>query len=209
MTCYEIWSLVIQSLVAVGTFLVAILALIIAIWGDRMRSWGFGPDLKLSLISPQGERNDLDDGSLCRNYHLRVTNTRKKAPAHNVQVFLTKIFRSSGVGSLVDKSFSGPLQLTWQFPENNPQTLLIGPDRVCDLGQMIKGKSFELMLYLTPNSFEHHVGPNERIRMELIAVGENGSSAPIFIEIFWNGKWNDDTIEMGHNLVVKEIIPDA
>jgi hypothetical protein len=206
MTCYEIWSLLIQGVVAVGSLLVAILAIIIAIWGERMRSWGFGPKLKLSLLNPKGERNDLNDGRPCCNYHLLVTNTRKKAPAHNVQVFLTKIFRSTADGSLVDRSFSGPLQLTWQFPENNPQSLLIGPKRVCDLGRIIKGQPFELMLYFTPNSFEKYVAANQKIQVELLAVADNAESKTTRVEIAWDGKWNDDTTEMSHNLVVKQVV---
>lgn len=204
MTCYEIWSLLIQGAVALGTLMVALFAIIIAIWGDRMRSWGFGPKLKLSLLNPKGERNDLNDGRLCRNYHLLVINTRR-APAHNVQVFLTKIFRSAADGSLVDRSFSGPLQLTWQFPENNPQSLLIGPKRVCDLGRIIRGQPFELMLYFTPNSFDKNVAANQKIQVELLAVAGNGESKPTRIEIAWDGNWSDDTIEMSRNLVVKEI----
>jgi hypothetical protein len=205
MTCYEIWSLLIQGAVAVGTLLVAIFAIIIAIWGDRMRSWGFGPKLKLSLLNSKGERNDLNDGRLCRNYHLLVINNRKRAPAHNVQVFLTKIFRSAADGSLVDRSFSGPLQLTWQFPENHPQSLLIGPKRVCDLGRIIKGEPFELMLYFTPISFERYVAATQKIQAEVLAVADNGESEPIRIEIAWDGNWSDDTVEMSDHLRVKEV----
>ncbi len=206
MTCYEIWNLIIQSGVAIGTLMAAVFALIIAIWGDRMRSWGFGPVLKLTLLRAEGERNDLNDGRLCRNYHLCVTNSRKRAPAHNVQVFLTKMFRPAADGSLVDRSFSGPLQLTWQFPEYHPQALLVGPARVCDLGRIIKDNPFELMLYFTPNSFEKHVSSNQKIQVEIIAVADNAESDPIRIEISWDGNWHDDTIEMSHNLVIKEVV---
>lgn len=206
MTTYKMWSLLIQGAVAVGTLMVAIFAIIIAIWGDRLRSWGFGPKLSISLLNPKGERNDLNDGRLCRNYHLLVINNRRRAPARNGQVFLTKIFRSAADGNLVDKSFSGPLQLTWQFPENHPQSLLIGPKRVCDLGRIIKGEPFELMLYFTPNSFERYVATNQKIQVEVLAVSDNGESKPTRIEIVWDGIWTDDTIEMSSHLVVKEVV---
>jgi hypothetical protein len=206
MTCYEIWSLYIQVALAVGTFLVAIIAIIIAVWGDSMRAWGFSPKLKVSLLTPQGERNDLEDGTLCRNYHLKVTNDRKRSPARNVQVFLTKIFRPAADGKLVDRSFSGPLQLTWQFPQDHPQTLLIGPDRVCDLGRITRWGLFELMLYINPNSFERNVAATEKIQVEIIAVAENAESKPIRIEIAWDGIWSDDTIDQARHLVVKEVL---
>jgi hypothetical protein len=201
MTCYEIWSLIIQGAVAVGTLILAI----IAIWGDRIRSSWCGPKLKVSLLNPMGELNPLNDGRQCRNYHLKVTNNRKGTPAHNVQVFL-KIFRSAADGTLVDRSFSGPLQLTWQFPEYHPQLLLIGPDRLCDLGRIIRGNPFELMLYFTPNNFTKYVEANQKIQVEVVAVADNGESEPTRIEIAWDGNWSDDTVEMSRNLVVKEVV---
>jgi hypothetical protein len=116
-----------------------------------------------------------------------------------------KTFRSAADGCLVERSFSGPLQLTWQFPENHPQSLLIGPKRVCDLGRIIEGNPFELMLYFTPNSFEKYVDVNQKIQVELLAVAENGKSNPIRVEIAWDGNWSDDIIEMSRNLVVKQV----
>jgi len=200
MTCYEKWSLVIQGAVAAGTFILGF----IAIWGDRIRSRFFGPKLRVFLLNPMGELNPLNDGRQCRNYHLTVTNNRKWAPAHNVQIFLTKIFRQAADGSLIDKSFSGPLQLTWQFPEYHPQRLLIGPDRVCDIGRVINGNPFELMLYFTPNNFSKDVEAHQKTQVEVVAVADNGESEPTRIEIAWDGNWSDDTMEMNRHLIVRE-----
>jgi len=87
----------------------------------------------------------------------------------------------------------------------HPQTLLIGPNRVCDLGRIVSGSPFELMLYFTPNSFDREVRANQKIHVELTAVADNGESNPIRIEISWNGNWSDDTIEMSQNLVVRQL----
>jgi len=201
MTSYKIWNLIIQAAAAVGTLILALYA----IWGNFIRSRYFGPKLKVFLLNPTGELNPLNDGRQCRNYHLKVTNSRKGTPAHNTQVFLMKIFRSAADGTLVDRSFSGPLQLTWQFPEYHPQLLSVGPDRLCDLGRMIHGNPFELMLYFTPNNFTKDVEANQKIQVEVVAVAGNGESKPIRIEIAWDGHWSDDTIEMNHHLVVKEV----
>jgi hypothetical protein len=201
MTCFEFWSLIVQGAVAVGTLLLAFLA----IYGDRIRSKCFGPKIKVSMLNPMGELNRLNDGRQCRNYHLRVTNNRKRAAAHNVQVFFMKIFRSAADGTLVDRSLSGPLQLTWQFPNDHSQLLSIGPDRVCDLGRIIDGNPFELMLYFTPNAVSKDIKPQEKIQVELVAVADNGESEPLRIEIAWDGNWNDDSIEMSRHLVVKDV----
>ena len=50
MTTYEIWNLIIQGAVGVGTLLVAA----IAIWGNLVRSWWSGPKLRLRLHNPMG-----------------------------------------------------------------------------------------------------------------------------------------------------------
>ncbi len=199
MTTYEIWSLIIQGLVGVGTLLVAA----IAIWGNLIRSCWSGPKLKVSLHNPMGELTKLNDGTAVRYYHLRVTNSRKWSPAHNVRVLLTKIFQTAADGRWVDRSFSGPLQLTWQFPQFHVRFSFIGPDDISDLGRIIKGKQFTVTPYVVPNNFHGYVGPNQRVKVEVIAVADNGQSEPVLIEIAWDGDWTDDSTEMGSHLVVK------
>jgi len=202
MTCYEIWSLIIQGAVAVGTLIVAI----IAIWGNRIRSWWSGPKLKIYLHNPMGELTKLNDGTAVRYYHLRVVNGRKWSPAHNVRVLLTKIFQPAADGRWVDRSFSGPLQLTWQFPQFHVRFPFIGPDDISDLGCIVEGQQFAITPYVVPNNFNGYVGPNQRIKVEVIAVADNGQSEPVLIEIAWDGNWSDDTAEMGRHLVVKEVV---
>jgi len=202
MTTYEIWSLIIQGAVGVGTLLVAA----IAIWGNLIRSWWSGPKLKVSLHNPMGELTNLNDGTAVRYYHLRVANSRKWSPAHNVRVLLTKIFQPAADGRWVDRSFSGPLQLTWQFPQFHVRFPFIGPDDISDLGCIVKGHQFAITPYVVPNNFNGYVGPNQRIKVEVIAVADNGQSKPVLIEIAWDGNWSDDTAEMSRHLVVKEVV---
>jgi len=178
---------------------------IIAIWGNRIRSWWSGPRLRISLHNTMGELTKLTDGTPVRYYHLRVVNGRKGSPAQHVRVLLAKIFQSAADGTWADQSFSGPLQLTWQFPQAHPQYPLIGPDDISDLGCIIKGKQFSITPYIVPNNFNGYVGPNQRIKVEIIAVADNGQSKPVFIEIAWDGNWSDDPAEMGRHLVVKEV----
>jgi len=111
MTRYEFWSLIIQGIVGAGTLIVAI----IAIWGALVRSWLFGPKLKVSLLNPKGEINPLSDGTQVRYYHLKVTNNRKRAPAQNVRVLLTKIFQLAADGGLVDRSLVVHFNLPGSF----------------------------------------------------------------------------------------------
>ena len=159
MTGYECWSLIIQGAVAVGTLLVAITA----IWGDLIRSWWSGPKLRVLIHDAKGELNRQNDGRLVRYYHLRVANDREWAPARNVRVLLTKVFQPAADGHWVDRSFSGPLQLTWQFAQFRPRFLFIGPDEICDLGSIIHGERFAMSPYEMPNNFTGFVLSGEKI----------------------------------------------
>ena len=201
MTTYEIWNLIIQGAVALGTILIAA----IAIWGDLVRSWLSGPKLKVRLLNRLGELTNLSDGTPVWYYHLKVTNDRKGSPTHKVRVVLTKIFQPAADGSWVDRSFSGPLQLTWQFPQFHVQFPSVGPDHVSDLGCIVKGRQFVLTPYVTPNNFKGFVGANQSIRVEVMAVADNGQSKPTLIEIAWDGNWSEEPEKMSRHLVVKEV----
>lgn len=170
-----------------------------------VRSWWPGPKLRVLPHNPLGELTTLADGTPVRYYHLTVTNDRKWSTAHNVRVLLTNIFQPAADGSWVDRSFGGPLQLTWQSPELHEQYPSIGPDYVSDLGCIVKGRQFGLTPYVIPNDFNGFVGPNQSIRVKVVAVADNGKSEPALIEIAWNGNWSDEAEEMGHHLIVEKV----
>jgi len=201
MTCAEFWGLIIQAAVAAGTIVVVILA----IWGNLIRSRFAGPKLKISLRHPQGELNYIRDGTPARYYHLNVVNNRRGAQAKNVRVVLTRLLKSAPDSKLVNQTLSGPLQLTWQFPHIHPQYPTIGPDDICDLGNLIKGQNFVLTSYILPNNFMGFVSPDEKMRVEMIAIADNAESNVLCVEVFWDGLWSDDAVQMQKHLVISEV----
>jgi hypothetical protein len=201
METHEAWNLIIQSITCLGILLVVILA----IWGNFFRSWLSGPRLKISLLNSLGELTTLSNNASVRYYHLNVKNKRKWAPARNVRVMLTKVFLRAADGSWIERSFGGPLQLSWQYPQVHVQYPLIGPDDVSELGCIPRGQIFHLTPYVIPNNFNGVVEANQTIKIEVVAVADNGQSKPLYIEIAWNGDWNDDASEMSRHLVVKEV----
>ena len=133
MKCSEILTIIIQAIAAIGTLLIAILAL----WGGWIKFKFFGPKLAISLYHTEGDLTYITDGTPGRYYKLRVSNRRKWAPAKNVRVMLKKVFKPAADGAWSIQPFSGPLQMTWQwFP---PQYQTIGPDQICTFGNLIKG----------------------------------------------------------------------
>ena len=59
------------------------------------------------------------------------------------------------------------------------------------------------MLYYTPNILKEIYAKNH-IQVEVIAMGKNGKSEPLHIDIFWDGKWDDDDEKMRQHLVLKQ-----
>lgn len=197
----KIWELFIQGMAAAGTVAVAILA----IWGEWVREKLAGPKLQLTLHDPEGEPLTISDGTPARFYHVKVINKRRWSPAKNVRVLLVKLNKPAADGSFPAAALSGPLQLTWQHPQFHPVFPTIGPDDVCDLGNLQQGRGFVLAPYVTPNNFQGFLRSPGKLRAELIAVADNAESAPLLVEIAWDGQWSDDTNEMKNHLVVKQI----
>ena len=201
MTAAQWWSTSVQIAGVVASLIVAILA----IWGDYFRSRLAGPRLHVSLLNSDGEKTFWTGNIPTRFYHLHVTNTRQWAPAKNARVVLTSLARMAADDSLTPLRLSGALQLTWQFPQVNPQYAEIGPDHTCDLGFVLADKGFQMSLYVTPNNFQGVVRARERMRVEVQAFADNARSNVLYLEIAWDGVWSDDTAEMRRHLVVKPV----
>ena len=164
-----------------------------------------GPKLEVTLHDPEGEPISGGDGTPARFYHLKIRNKRRWAPAHNVRVLLTKVNKPAADGSFPMAALSGPLQLTWQFPQFHPLFPTIGPNDICDLGNLQRGRAFTLSPYLTPNNFQGSLPAAGKMRVEVIAAADNAESSPLLVEIAWDGQWSDDTGTMSKHLVVKQV----
>lgn len=50
-----------------------------------------------------------------------------------------------------------------------------------------------------------YLEPNEKMRVEAIAVADNAESNPVCIEVSWDGLWSDDASQMEKHLVIAEV----
>ena len=182
---------------------------ILAIWGEFIRSRLAGPRLAVALLNPDGEKTKWNGPGITptptRFYHLRVKNGRRWAPAKNVRVVITGLARAIADQSFATLPLSGPLQLEWQFSSMTPQYPVIGPDHTCDLGHVESNVGFSLRTYVTPNNWQGAIAADQRMRVEIRALADNGESEGLFIEIAWDGVWSEDTVEMRRHLVVKTV----
>jgi hypothetical protein len=203
MTAVEQWQIISNLLVAIGTLLIAILA----IWGERIKYRCVGPKLSVTLVDPRGEQVDISSSpnspKWARYYHLRVANKRRWAPANNVRVVITQILKPSQDGELANSTLSGPLQLRWQFADLSYRT--VGPEVICDLGHLIRDQKFSLTPYHWASNFEGSLQPNQSMLVVVQAVADNAESNPLCISITWDGIWTDDTDEMQTHLIVREV----
>lgn len=198
MTPTQKWVIAIHAVSSLGALLVVILA----IWGDWVRSVLAAPGLRVALRNREGLMTFDKDGVPVRYYHLVVSNSRRWAPARNVIAYMTQMDRSEPDGRWQPAFQTGPVPLPWQFDQHHPGLPLIGYERICDLGFIAKGKPFELARRFQPYSLDPKLGAKQQLRAHVIAVADNGQSEPAVVEIAWDGEWADGATEMGAHLVV-------
>lgn len=202
-----LWGTIAKILAALATFL----AVIVAIWGDRIRHrFGLKPKLVVTLQDPEGELVDVSTGpeqplKKARYYHLKVSNERRWCEAKNVRIVITGLFKPAADGTLAPQILSGPFQLTWRFTNYHPMYSTVGPYDVADLGYLQENAEFRLTPYVFPSSFAGSLKANERMRVQVQAIGDNAESKPVCIDISWDGHWSDGSKEMANHLVVTEV----
>jgi hypothetical protein len=208
MTEYEIRSLSLQgyALWINGLYvLVTLLLAAIALWGERIRQWWMRP--KLVIV--------LDDATLTSHsdtdkkgwyYHLRVKNGRRTSPASNVRLLLTGVQKKGPDDSWQERKFSGPVQVTWRWPQQIPQFATIGPDEHSTFARILEGSNtIELRLYWCPMNLIATISPHDKTRLHFKAVSDTTESKSLIVEIAWDGQFEQGTTEMGKHMVVHEV----
>jgi hypothetical protein len=195
----------VQLFVAIATLFLAVAA----IWGDKLRAHFVGPRLQLRLLDARGERQMTNNGA-ARYYHLRVTNSRRFAPANNVRVVLTGLARPDATGAFQWRWLSGPLQFTWQHADSIAQFPRVGPPQNADLGHVMQQGGFDLSLTSRPIGFGTYLmGMQQQMIIEARAQSDEAESPPIRVKIAWNGQWSDDTLEMAGHLMLEVVAVEA
>ena len=97
MTCFEKYSL----WIGFGGVLVTFLAVIVAIWGERIRQHWSMPKLVLFLNEPA--LTVTNSGIKGWYYILSVKNTRRSTPTQNVRILLSEMFKKGPDGAWQEK----------------------------------------------------------------------------------------------------------
>jgi hypothetical protein len=197
------WNLIAQWCVAFGTLAVAI----IAIWGDWFRSKVAAPKLSLSIHNARGTATQFTNGPRAIFYHLKVSNSRRWAPARNCQVFLKEVYRRGPDHVFHPVPLPVPVPFVWAPAEFSPPAVSVPSEQILDFGLIAENSQYFLpRLYVTPNDFQGSVGAQEAVRysLEVLADGYASRQYQVF-EVSWNGRWTDNLDQMSQNLVIREI----
>lgn len=201
MTDFEKYSL----WISLGGVLATLAAVVVAIWGERIRQYFASPKLTITLEEPSlTTRNDGRNGWY---YLLCVRNERQTTPALNVRVLLIRVFKKGPDGSWQEQRFSGPTQVTWRWPDLMPLYATIGlAEERATFGSLLQdSRAFKLRLYSYPNNLQREVPRGEPTRFEFRAVSDTVGSETITVEVAWDGTWAEGLTEMKRHLIVKQV----
>ena len=206
------WNWWVNLIVAVSTFL----AVLVALFGERLRVRIFPPLLKLKLVRQEGEKTRLttsvpgesgytteyvDDA---RFYHLRVSNERRWSPATSVRVYLTRL-EEPGPSEALQLVWVGNVPIRWRDQEVVPLLQTIGAAADCDLCRVERRGGLFLMPLIVPNSLEAHRTGKCKLVVTLQARSTEADSEVLRVGIYWDGRWEDGDAEMKKHLVIDEI----
>jgi len=198
MTEFEKWAIGIAIAGASST----LLAVIVALFGEKIRQLWSSPKLRIKLAEPVLTKTNA--GQKGWYYLLQVRNERRSCPAPNVRVLLTKVQKKAPDDSWIDQRFSGPVQVMWRWPNRMPLFLTVGFEVKATFACVHTGQQVvELRMYWYPNNLQPKIMPNDPARYTFKAVSDVAESEEITVEVAWDGTWAEGRAEMAEHLIVK------
>lgn len=197
------WS--VNALVAIGT----LLAVIVALFGQQIRSWFFPQGLSLSLVDPQGElvaRGTPGASSgRTRYFHLRVERTSRWSPATQVRVNLVSVAKPGPNGEF-QPVWRGSLPFFWKNQAIEPLLKDLGSPADCDLLCVDENPlAMRLELLIVQNNLVATFTGATKLQIGVVANAVECSSALHKFEICWDGTWAEGSQEMATKLQIRAL----
>ena len=207
---------------AIGTVVAAaatFLAVVVALFSERIKRWLHPPNLEINLKSDSGELTTVSiEGpnkesvrpEKARYYHLCIRNSG--STAHNTALYLLSIQLEGAAGEWYEK-WTGEVPLRWRHAEIYPLWRDIGASAVdVDLCALVRKKWLQLTPVILPNGFPNDTpdDPPGRWRkpVRLIVTvqlkGTDAESAAITFLIDWKGDWAEGNVEILEQLRIKQ-----
>jgi len=209
----------VQAIVAIGTLLVAFIAL----FGDVIKRQLFPPNLSLKLKSDSGESINLSlkdpktksvNEAKARYYHLLVNN-KGKTTATNTGVYMTSILLR-GAGGDWHQKWNGDAPLSWRNGALYPLLREVGATEIdADFFYLVEDKWLEVCVVdgarvnNIPTDSEPFRPGRWRNKVEMIvtvqAKSTESKSAPYMFYVDWDADWEIGDKEILHHLKIKHI----
>jgi hypothetical protein len=202
MSRYEVWSLIINTLMALGVFS----AVLVALFNVSIKKIFTPAKLNVQVLDKNGELTILDNGHHVVYYHLRVINERSVI-VRNCRIFLKKMQKRQADGQYLDIPFSVPPRYIWSPSETSPEAVDIVTEKVIDFGYIIdSAKEFKPTVTPILNSFKGSLRQDESFRYYIEIIAENYRPRKLIgIEVTWDGNFPEDLNEMYKHLMIKMI----
>jgi hypothetical protein len=209
-TVVEYWSLSASDWIQIAIALLTFVAIIIALFGDWLRTKWFQPRFAIRLTKEKGEPVDVRVGQAqpvvpARYYHITVANLRKYPRADDVAVYLTSIREKNVQGEYIPK-WSGEVPLRWRHQEIYPLFRAIGPEIDCDLASIVKDNGLVLHPILYPNNLTTVWSGAVNLIVTIVIRHRDGASPEHQVNITWDGDWATGENELAQHFNVK-ILP--
>lgn len=174
----------------VGTFFAALTALIIAVWGDYLKSIFFKPKLEIlythkwpdAIKIPYSKKEfvisdkDRDENNLdqCYFFRFRIKNIGN-TPAKNIEVIVQKIEKKLKNGSYKECKDFIPLNLTWSFGKGEKIKDILNPgmENYCDLGFILHPQRKQIIELLKNDSLRIPVNKYNILFIMPFVIREN------------------------------------
>ncbi len=208
--------------VSVGLAVVTFLALVVALFQERIRKyWNRAildmeinlapPDChQISLSTPQGE-------IVGQTIYIRIKILHKKGSAgENVEIMPVNFWRIDKENKLSKLKYFLPISLVWSHfqPRTNTIRVPVSLFRHCDFGHFVKTQSGDQSILILdtmvqPNPVADNEIPNiikpGKYQFELLLSGDNVKALRKKWELEFS-KWSDDESEMlNSNIKIKEV----
>jgi hypothetical protein len=201
--------------IALGGVIATLLVSVVAIFGEKIHSSLFQPELRVTLVDPHGvsttETVTDNVGSQyqrpARYYLVVAQNTLKWPVAHDAQIQIKRLEAPDPSGRPTTV-WTGEIPLGWEYAQVHPLLRTIGPPARADLAVVTQDKKsgrneLKLTPVITPNNLQGSYYAATHIWVTVTATASEVESPPLRVEISWDGQWDAGETEMAQHLVVR------
>jgi hypothetical protein len=203
----DIWNLVINALVALGT----LGAVVVALFGEWFTARWFSPKFQIDILKPGGEPcpitdaagNHINDG---RYYHLKVRNKRVWPPATHSQLRLIRV-ETRGPNDQLQITWDGDIPIRRRHQEFYPTEAEIGSAVDYDLCAIVRSPApvLSLMPIVPANNLPTQWTGNSHFVCSFQPKCSQRDSEVVRIQFDWDGTWHDGDAEIQKHFHIQPV----